>query len=146
MRRFAALLLLGMSLNASGPARAGEEVEDVEFAFAWRASAAGPGAWVGKWVLGRGHCPGAAPTIQPCPGDQDGEQGTFHRPSPEVPRAAFDRHLRAAAMRDADAWIAETASFAPALASWMSQADVAPYLDEMHEQATAYARAPFAKP
>lgn len=133
----AGLLAMALWAATSKPAPAGEEVTDMEMSFAFRPGKIG---LIGKWTLGRRHCPGRAPSVAPC--WEDGRPGSFHWPSPEVGIAIFDAHLRAAEGRTVAEWVEATDTISPALADFMRRRDVAPLLPGMLEQAQAYAAAP----
>lgn len=131
--------LVGAALwLAVAPAvRAGEDVVDAEISVAWRPSSLRP---LGKWNLGRRHCPGAPPSVARCA--SDGLPGTFHWPSPEVPIEVFGAHLRAAEGATVAEWVEATEALSSELGAFLRRPELAPILPLMLEQAQAYAADP----
>ena len=73
-----------------------------------------PGVGVrGMWVVGRGHEPGAGPSLSPA---GDGRPWTYHGCSPHIDAGVFEWHLGLARALDEGRWL-EAAP--PALADWL---------------------------
>ena len=111
-------------------AGAGENVQDSEITHRWTG---GPGGMVlhqGFWTLGRGHCPGQAPSLTTAP---DGWPCTYHRPSPALPWPAFESHLEQAQGRTPAAWV-QACSVGAEFCAWLA-AVPSDAREAMHEQA-----------
>lgn len=111
-------------------AGAGESVQDSEITHRWTLAPGGMVLHQGMWTLGRGRCPGQAPSLVVQP---DGRPCTYHDPSPAVPWPAFESHLEQAQGRTPAAWV-QACNVGADFCGWLAEVPVGE-VEAMHEQA-----------